>query len=498
MGLVSNLLTEQKIQSSEALRTGILTEGHQIYDRGVGLGGSKLTCLPLTEDKTLTKLFESSNEKDQKRAALTCLVLEQQEKFMQSLMNTYGEATVMSTLGALTPKLLDVVRIFYPAQVAHMLTDIQPLTQQNGQIFIIKPRYSMAGGGVNKGDEVFKTMTDGSYASEVYSVALGTGDGATTVFAGTLPIPVRKDGSLKVLKNGVVVATDPGAGYSATTSTFTGSDGNLVTVVANYQTGAVSVTFAVAPAAAQVISLSSLVDSETNVSHIRQLEVSLDLVPVRAQAHPLKVVWSMTSQLAASAQAGLDIQDLLTTLMSQFVRVERDQLIVTAIANSAQTDSGMNFDAVAPSNYPKWQKYQEMELKLNYAESGIQNANGHRGGVSWIVGGYNASDIWRQVRGFQADDIINPMGAHRIGTLRNGTVDVIKAPFMNTNTYCVGFKGYMPGDSATILAEWIPLYMTPVWQSPDLQGQRGVMSMYDLFVNNSAYYRKGTISNYGA
>lgn len=42
------------------------------------------------------------------------------------------------------------------------------------------------------------------------------------------------------------------------------------------------------------------------------------------------------------------------------------------------------------------------------------------------------------------------------------------------------------------------MYFTPVFQSPNLQGERGVMSLYDLFVNNAGYYRYGTVSSFNA
>jgi hypothetical protein len=69
---------------------------------------------------------------------------------------------------------------------------------------------------------------------------------------------------------------------------------------------------------------------------------------------------------------------------------------------------------------------------------------------------------------------------------------------MGTNDYIVGYKGYMAGDAAVVLAEWIPIYFTPVFQAPTLQNQQGLMSMYDLFVNNAGYMVKGTVSNYTA
>ena len=56
----------------------------------------------------------------------------------------------------------------------------------------------------------------------------------------------------------------------------------------------------------------------------------------------------------------------------------------------------------------------------------------------------------------------------------------------------------MAGDAATILAEWIPIYFTPTFQDPRFNNEQGVMSMYDLFLNNKGYYVKGKVTNYSA
>lgn len=499
MGLVSQLLESHKVAEGEKLRQNILTEGYSVYESfsESDCAFGKMEVYP-KDDEVLTNLFSSAKESDHKKAALTCLMLKNQSRLMEGFIKQYGEATVVGALGALTPKIMDVVRIFYPNQVAHILTDIQPLTTQTGQIFIIKPRYANTAAGVTKGQEVFKNMTDGNYAAESSSMTLGTHNASLTVFAGILAGPVRKDGSLVIKRAGTQVAKDSGQVYGTNTNTFTGTDnGATVTVVINYETGQVTATWGTAQASGAV-TVEWLVDSENNIGAIRQLEISLDMVPVRAQEHPLKMIWSVTAQMAASAHLGVDIPETLTNLGSQFVKVERDKQIIDKISATATADSSLNFNAAAVSGLAQWQVYQQIELKLNYGESAIQNANGHRGGVSWIIAGYNASDIWRQVRGFQSENVVSPIGAHKVGTLRDGTVDVIKAPFLNTNEYVVGFKGYMPGDSATILAEWIPMYFTPIFQSPNLQGERGLMSLYDLFVNNAGYYRKGTISSYTA
>jgi hypothetical protein len=79
----------------------------------------------------LGKLLESENPREKFKAAMTLNMLEA----------NYGEAVVQANLGALTPRVLDVVRIFYPNQILNMLADVQPLDGVVGSIFLMKPRF---------------------------------------------------------------------------------------------------------------------------------------------------------------------------------------------------------------------------------------------------------------------------------------------------------------------------------------------------------------------
>jgi hypothetical protein len=121
-----------------------------------------------------------------------------------------------------------------------------------------------------------------------------------------------------------------------------------------------------------------------------------------------------------------------------------------------------------------------------------------RGGVSWVLCGYNAAEVFKNCPSFQSVPNPAPIGPVKIGTLRDGTVDVIRVPSMGTNDYVVGYKGYMPGDSAVILADWVPIYFTPTFQAPELVNARGLMSLYDMFVNEKNYFVKGTVTNFAA
>lgn len=280
---------------------------------------------------------------------------------------------------------------------------------------------------------------------------------------------------------------------------------SLITVAnINELTGLATVTFAstIVPAllVGGQINLFQVVaefNYQSESGGINSLDINLKVVPVTAEPHPLNVAWSTQAQLAAAAHLDLDIPDLLANLIASFIKQERDMLLINNIVSHATFDANLVYDATPSSNYSLLAKYAEIELKLNYAESLIQRHQG-RGGVSFILCGTNASDIFRNTAGFENSGIIAPIGPYKLGTMRDGTVAVIKAPMINPNTYVVGFKGYVVGDAATILAEWVPLYATPVFNNPNLNNYQGMMSLYALVNNNPGYYYRGSIINYTA
>jgi hypothetical protein len=443
-------------------------------------------------------LIEAATGKDTVKAGIAqnaILVMENQARYMSVVARDKRmEATFTNALGTLVPKILDVVRIFYPNLIAHKLVDIQPMDRQNGQIVLVKPVYTSTAGGVTAGNQVFKQVTDGTYASENLTVALGTGTGAATTLATltgavtTLPtVPIRA-GSLTITA-GAIVATDNGSGLLTGTGITSGT--------INYTTGAMTLVWAAAPANLLAVTGTYRYDSEQNTSAIRSLDIQITNLPITAQPHPLKVTWSQQSQFAAEAHFDLDLGDMMTNLVASFIKQERDMQLINQIIATATAEATLNFDAAPPANYSRLARYAEIGVKLDQAESLIQTSQG-RGGVSWILCGINAANIWSQASGFKPSGVTAPIGPYEIGTLRDGTVSVIKVPTMSANTYIVGFKGYVIGDSAIVLGEWIPLYATPVFQAPDLYNSAGMMSLYASVVNNSAYYRSGTISNYVA
>jgi hypothetical protein len=176
----------------------------------------------------------------------------------------------------------------------------------------------------------------------------------------------------------------------------------------NYTTGAYSVTFTVAPANGVAVTATARYDSEQTTSSIRGVDIKLSLVPLTAEAHPLRINWSTQAELAAASHLNLNIPETLSNLAASFIKQERDIELVALIVAAATADANLNFDATASANYTRMGKYAEIELKLNYAESQIQATLG-RGGISWVLCGNNAADIWRKIGVFcSAHGLVSP------------------------------------------------------------------------------------------
>lgn len=434
---------------------------------------------------------------------------------------TTATAGLQPGVATLTPRVVDIVNVFYPQMVANYICDIQALDRQTGEIFIIKTRYGQSAAGVQAGDIVFEKPTDGSYASEWLMYA--EKDAAATVtlevtadtsFApNPAEIPAAeykvRAGSVRVYMGGKEIARDYGDGNVQ-------GKGVKATSAVDYATGTITleldaVYFADAIAAQAKVSAKASRDTEINDNTIRSIEFDVLAQPITAQEHPLMSAYSVASQLVMNAHLAIDADELISNQLAGTIRWERDLALIKTIAAAAKApvdpttnENPLSFDCQANGeNLTLKQRYSSYDVMVSTARGLIQEAMG-RGTVEYmIVSTTQGLPIVEQIEGFKvAPEAKKPVGPYLAGTLRDGTISVIAVPYvaegavMAEDEIIFGFKGFQMGDSAVVLAEWVPLYFTPTFQAPNLKNHKGCLSFYDLFVNNPKYLVKGEIKNY--
>ena len=487
------------------------------------------SCLG-TRCPNLLKGLESDSKEAKYQAATLVQLLENTADYVQKEtgMNILHEDAALSSTNAvsllspgvasLTPKVVDIVNVFYPQMVANYIADIQALDRQSGQIFVIKTRYSQSAAGVEAGDIVFEKATDGTYSSEyigydaqeiaasVTATPNGWFDESGDRAGATVKV---RAGSFIVRLAGKEVARDYGNGSAKMNGVNEGKYnviGRGVAGTVDAQTGTAELTFdetlfADAIAAKAKVSFEAAVDTETDVDLIRKIQFDIPNQPILAKEHPLMSSYSVAAGLVMNAHLAIDTDELISNQIAGTIRWERDLALIRAVAAGATLDPDLTFDCAANgANLTLQQRYSSYTTVISSARGIIQEVAG-RGTVEFIIcSASQGLPVIEQIEGFKAaPEAKKPIGPYLAGTIREGTISVIAVHYTSAlaaDQVIFGFKGFQLGDSAIVLAEWIPLYFTPTFQAPNLKNHKGALSFYDLFLNKPEYLVSGVISNF--
>ena len=404
--------------------------------------------------------------------------------------------------------------------------------------------YSVQGEGTGGGSSYQDVTTTNparhslSYANLTAAASYGVNPGATggtsrrPTGGDTNYLPIRPGSYTLTVTGGTGAGTYSDNGSGALTSSVSGYTYGFV----NYETGELRLTWGSARTASTSVEAvyntvgfremdSDMANMAVNANTLpRRVELNIIHKNVKAQMYPLQVDYTVSASLAAKAHLGVNINDVVVELASHYIKWERDNLLTYAIRQNvyfptnAQVLAGYgtggipegsvgfhagdflpNTRTVAPNvrEIPRRKRFGDFEITIDEAEATIQRRMG-RGRVDWVLCGNNVANVIRRTASFRPQAVSAPIGTHVIGTLRDGTITVIKDIHMNKNNFVCGYRGYMAGDAAIILAEWVPLYFTPMYQSATFTTSHGMMSAYDLVLNNEQYLVGGTISNYSS
>ena len=236
-------------------------------------------------------------------------------------------------VASLTPRVVDIVNVFYPQMVANYIADIQALDRQSGQIFVIKTRYSEKAADVEAGDIVFEKPTDGTYSSEFigYGSAKAKAGDITAKpnsdLAANASVKVRA-GSFIVRLLGKEIARDYGNGAADVDGANDGEYGVFgrgVSGKVNAQTGEAqiqldSTIYAEAIAESYDLTFEAAYDTETDVDLIRKIQFDIPNQPILAKEHPLMSSYSVAAGLVMNAHLAIDTDELIANQLAGTIR----------------------------------------------------------------------------------------------------------------------------------------------------------------------------------
>lgn len=458
------------------------------------------------EFKKAEQYLDSNSLKDRIKGANMIAGMMQQKKMISNGILDKN-ATIVSNLGTLPRISAGVVGIFYDETVGQYLVQNQFIDQPYSAVFVKRPVYTNTAGGVTAGQDMFgANLTDGTYASASQIKSVPGTETAVTINFPKFPL---RPGTLEIRVDGKKVSAFDRGSVGDTTSTISGPAVSAGTI--NYSTGAVTFTLVKAPVNKVEAEVVYYYD-DTNATiptpdvRIREGELKLDVIPITAKAHPIKFKYSQEAFLQANASLNMNIEDDLRQMSISELLIEKDQNIIRAIYQQAIASEDLDYNisltqANGVAGVFRQDLYKGFETMVETADTLIRTNNFRRGGVSYVIVSNVGKKVVTQCPSFKADPNARQphVGPFRIGTLMDGTIDVIYVPvvaddpnrLMNEDDYLVGFQGFVWGDSSIIVGTFVDMFNTQLFQTPDFYVSQGYMSLYDIVKNSTKYIVKG-------
>jgi hypothetical protein len=437
------------------------------------------------------------NEWDKQNVA-TCLENALIEGALKTGNKLFEATTYQSDISFLGVQ-LPVIAALLPSLVLNKISIVQALDRRTGSVFYLDVKYDQAKGAVQANQTMIgaKTGKDSRQAgrlygsTRVYHETFATGDGATNPWGPTVVTYFPLVSGSITATDGVEIFTDNADG------TLTGDNGGTGVYVP--ATGSVTLTFGVAVAKGVIVYIDYRYNYEKAANSIPGVNITLTGETVTAEDFPLRADYTLGAAIDLQKAHGLSLEDEIVKYLGGEIKFEIDHLGIDQMYSAAVdpvNGAGTAPDFDASLNIGQewlWRKY--MFLDSIEAGSNLIFAKTLRGFASFIVCGNNVARVIRQLAPHfvPAKDLGTaiPTGPYELGTL-DGRL-VIQDPFLDTDSYFLGFKGDNYLFAGFIYAPYIPLMTTPTILLANLKAQKGFLSSAGFKTINSGMYANGTI-----
>jgi len=386
--------------------------------------------------------------KDSYRKAVTAIVLEHQQKDMDSnkqILNEAGPANITGGVGNFDPVLISLVRRAMPNLMAYDVAGVQPMTGPTGLIFAVRSRYGSQSN--NSG-----TNTNEAFYNE-----------ANTIFAGIV---------------GTNVVTD--------------TANNPVSNVANsaaYTTGSGMPTS----------TAESLGDTAGGGAAFGEMAMTIDRIEVFAKTRALKAEYSLELAQDLKAIHGLDAETELSNILSTEILAEINREVIRTIYMCAKP--GAQWGTVTPGVFDldtdsngRWsvERFKGLIYHIEREANAIAKETRRGRGNVLIVSSDVASalamaGVLQYTPALSADLQVDDTGNTFAGMLHN-RIRVYIDPYFGgmssgTELCTVGYKGASPYDAGLFYCPYVPLQMVRAVDTNTFQPKLAFKTRYGLVAN---------------
>lgn len=392
------------------------------------------------------------------------------------------EGTQAADVGPYIRHAFELISGTMPNIVAEEVVSVQALNQKIGQIFWLKYVYGSNKGSVEKGMTAFgpyEINSHENYTAETIDQEILSEGGEASVTATLAYGPVIA-GSLVITVDGNEL-TDDGEGHITGTGLTAGT--------IDYTSGAVSLTFASAPAGD--VSAAYEYNLEYAPTQAPEFNMEIKEKVVIAKPRRLRTNYAFAAAYDVERQFGINMDDELLEASVTEIKHEIDQEIL----NDLKRQAGLthSWDMTPRAAISVEEHYKSFQIALNEAANKIRKATKRvKGNV--VILGINGLNVVESLPGFVPSNAEDKVGAYVAGTLK-GQIKVIANPFYGDDDFVVAYKGHNFLDAGYVYAPYLPIFATSVIMLDDFVGRRGYATSYAKCMLCPNYYVKGTITH---
>jgi hypothetical protein len=430
---------------------------------------------PLLEHEGLDKIA------DPHRRAVTAVLLENQEKFLQE-QNAFAQSGSLLTeaptnaagtggftgssaaggpVAGFDPVLISLIRRSMPNLVAYDLAGVQPMNGPTGLIFAMRSRYTD-----QSGTEALFDEADTGFSGQNAQRDLGVG----APYAGATGIGSTD----QVGSNPGLLGTED---YSVGTGMNTGDAETL---------GEVEGTSAFA-----------------------EMAFSIEKVTVTAKSRALKAEYSLELAQDLKAIHGLNAEAELANILSSEILAEINREVIRTIYKTAEQGAATNvanqgvFDLDVDSN-GRWsvEKFKGLLFQIERDANAIaQRTRRGKGNIilcsADVASALTMAGVLDYTPALNANLNVDDTGNTFAGTLMGKYrvyIDPYSANGAAAQYYVAGYKGSSPYDAGMFYCPYVPLQMVRAVGENNFQPKIGFKTRYGMVANPFA---EGNVSNQG-